>query len=410
MGFLQANLWEINKSFSLRFLGAVLALSQGVIAFNWFYGANSPLKFARHSTTVCWPMITNCSWVKLLSPGIIDATFWIFALSICLSITLFIFTRAGGVSAFFLWVASLLGFFLYTQDFRLSSNAGFLTFFLSFIFLLIPSKAISFRFIIFAIYLAFALLKLNADWLSGFWILEKVSAPDKLGEWVAALITLIELIAPAMLLIRDGRYFWSGWFALIAYHSAMAWLGLTHLSFLFIGLLIFLGLSDLEDRKLEREYIYQSFIHPEPSRFWTFLILTLFGFCQFASHYSWFSNNTGVRSAVQLFTPYPISLVENCKGQLWKVYQNGWRQAEFPQVAGRDNSMKCHPYLRFLDLKSECETLKKEAGFVTVAAIFESKRLFEGSSQVHFQSSDVCDANYQFSDVGRVKWNTKHDR
>lgn len=407
MKFFETNLWEINKSFALRFLGAVLALSQGFIAYQWMVGANSPLRFARQSTTVCWPLFTNCGWVKLLSPGIIDATYWIFVTMIALAVLFFVLTRAAGASAFFLWISTLLGFFLYTQDFRLSSNAGFLTFFFSFIFLLVPSKVFSFRLIIFAVYLSFALMKLNSDWLSGYWIIERISVPDKLGEWLAALITLVELIAPAALLIRDGRYFWTGWCTLLAYHIAMAWLGLTHLSYLFIGLLIFLGIADLEDRKLEREYIYQSFIHPEPSRFWTFLILILFGFCQLSQHFDWWRDRTVVQSTVGLFTPYPISLVENCKGQLWKVYDNGWQEARFPTVEGRDNSMKCHPYLRFLDLKAECEILKSEPNFVTIAAIFESQRVFEGSSEVHFQSSDLCNPNYQFSDVGQVKWNTK---
>lgn len=408
MKFFESNLWEINKSFSLRFLGAVLALSQGLIAYQWMTGANSPLRFARQSTTVCWPLFTNCGWVKLLSPGIIDATYWIFVAALALAVLFFLLTRAAGVSAFFLWLSTLLGFFLYTQDFRLSSNAGFLTFFLSFIFLLVPSKVFSFRFIVFAVYLSFALMKLNSDWLSGYWILERVSVPDKLGEWLAALMALIELIAPATLLIKDGRYFWSGWLTLLVYHIAMAWLGLTHLSYLFIGILIFLGLADLEDRKLEREYIYQSFIHPEPSRFWTFLILVVFGFCQLSQYFSWWRDQTAVQSAVGLFTPYPISLVENCNGQLWKVYKTGWKQSEFPAVEGRDSSMKCHPYLRFLDLKAECEILKNEPDFVTIAAIFESERIFEGAAQVHFQSSDLCHSKYQFSDVGQVKWNTKH--
>lgn len=408
MGFLQANLWEINKSFSLRFLGAILALSQGVIAYQWWISANSPLKFARQATTVCWPMVTNCSWVKLLSPGIFDATYWIFVLCLSLATLLFLLTRIGGVAAFFMWIATLLGFFLYTQDFRLSSNAGFLTFFLSFIFLLIPSKTFSFRFIIFALYLAFALQKLNSDWLSGYWIIDRLAVPEKLGEWLAALITLVELIAPATLLMRDGRYFWSGWLTLIIYHGAMIWMGMTHLSYIFMGLLVFLALADIEDRKLEREYIYQSFIHPEPSRFWTFLILALFSFCQLSHHFSWFSNRTSVQSGVALFAPYPISLIESCEGQLWNIYDNGWRKAEFPKIEGRDQSMQCHPYLRFLDLKAECEIRKKDPNFKTIAAVFESSRLFEGSTEVHFQSSDLCNPNYQFSDVGRVKWNTKH--
>ncbi len=409
MRFFEANLWEINKSFALRLLGCVLALSQGIIAYQWFVGTNSPLRFARQTTTVCWPMVANCNWVKLLSPGIIDGFYWVFVAGILLAILLFLFTRAAGASAFFLWLSTLLGFFLYTQDFRLSSNAGFLTFFLSFVYLLVPSKVFSFRFIIFAIYISFALLKLNSDWLSGYWILGQIQAPDKLGEWLAALITLIEFIAPATLLVKDGRYFWSGWATLIVYHAFMAWLGLTHVSYLFIGLLIFLGVADLQERKLEREYIYQSFIHPEPSRFWTFLILFLFGLSQFSHHFDWLKGQSRLSNYVTLFTPYPVSRVENCTGQLWHVERNGWRKVEFPTAEGRDSSMQCHPYLRFLDLKAECEIQKQQSdNFVTLAAVFESERLFEGTTEVHFQSSDLCHPNYQFSDVGQVKWNTKH--
>lgn len=410
MKFFETNLWEINKSFALRFLGAILAFSQALIAYQWFNGSNSPLLFSRQTTTVCWPIFSACSWVKLLSPGVIDAAYWIFVVSLVVAILFFLLTRAAGASAFFLWLSTLFGFFLYTHDFRLSSNAGFLTFFLSFIYLLIPSKIFSFRFIVFAVYLSFALMKLNSDWLSGYWIMEKVQVPIKLGEWLAALTTLVEWIAPATLLIRDGRYFWSGWLTLMAYHVAMAWLGLTHLSLLFIGLLIFFGLVDLEERKLEREYIYQSFIHPEPSRFWTFLILIVFAFCQLSQHFSWWNHRTNVQSSVSLFTPYPISRVENCSGLLWKIYESGWQQTNFPTAEGRDSSMRCYPYLRFLDLKAECELMKKEPGFKTLAAVFESKRLFEGTSQIHFQSSDICNSKYQFSDVGQVKWNTNHAR
>ncbi|MAV91341.1 MAG: hypothetical protein CL676_07955 [Bdellovibrionaceae bacterium] len=408
MGIFQVNLWEINKSFSLRFLGAVLAFSQGVIAYHWSQSINSPLDFARQSTAVCWPVFPACGWVKLLSPGIIDATYWIFALSAALAVLIFLFTRAGGLAAFFMWLATLFGFFLYTQDFRLSSNAGFLTFLLSFIYLLIPSKTFSFRLIVVALYLAFALLKLQADWLSGFWIIEQLKVPDKLGEWLAALMTLVEMIAPLMLLIKDGRYFWSGWFTLVIYHAGMAWLGLTHLSLLFLGILVFLALADIEDRKLEREYIYQSFIHPEPSRFWTFLFLAIFAFCQLVSDFNWFHAHTRVQSFAALYTPYQISKVETCDGRLWKIYDQGWEASSFPTVEGRDQSMICHPYLRFLDLKAECQQLKNEPGFRTLAGVFESQRAFDGVSEIHFQSSDICNPHYQYSDVGKVKWNTKH--
>lgn len=410
MEFIKSNIYEIKKSSSLAILGVALSVAQLFQAYVWMTSTNSPLVFSAQTTSMCWPIFSSCNWAHWASPGIISGIFWLYVIATVLALVFFLFTRAAGVGASLFWVSTLTGFLLYLQDFRLSSNPGFFTFFLSFLFLLIPSKIFSFRWIIFSLYLSQALLKLNSDWLSGGWVLAQFHVPDKFGEWISGLSTLIEFIAPATLLMRDGRYFWSGWLTLFFYHVLLMSVGVHQMSALFLGLLVFLGFADWEERKLEREYIYQSFIRPEPSRIWPAVVLLIFWFCQGSRYFQIFNHEPRLNSSINLLVPYPMTVMEECELLAWKVSKQGWEEFQLEPNTGRAESMVCHPYLQFLDLKSACELSAKESeDFVTIAAIFKSRRSFDSESKIHFQTSNLCDPALQFSNIGQNSWNSKQE-
>ena len=144
------------------------------------------------------------------------------------------------------------------------------------VWLFLPSKVLSFKLLLAGYFVTSGIHKLSPEWLTGRWFIDNLNIPVKLAEWFAALSTIIEFIAPAVLFLKDGRYFISAFLTLLAYLGGLIYIG-GFLAPTMLGLMLFVfALQLLEERRIEREFIYQSFIRPEPSVVWSGLIVGVF--------------------------------------------------------------------------------------------------------------------------------------
>ncbi|MGZ3723210.1 MAG: hypothetical protein ACXVA9_09785, partial [Bdellovibrionales bacterium] len=207
------------------------------------------------------------------------------------------------------------------------------------------------------------------------------------------------------LLFRDARYFWTGWLSLFLLACANLYIGEYLSSCLALGALVYVALDELELRKAEREYIYQSFIRPEPSFIWGGLFLSLF----WAAQLSPFMNlprKSSLRGALSVFTLHPEAAHEECEQKTFAIYKNRTEEIDVESQLARQPAMFCNPYLRYLDLKATCQQLKKDDSFVTISSVFQVRNFRERSSFRAFEIKDFCSSDISFKHLGEVQWTT----
>ena len=174
---------------------------------------------------------------------------------------------------------------------------------------------------------------------------------------------------------------------------------------LFLGLLMFLAAQDLENRKVDREFIYQSFIRPEPSKFWAQLFIVIFWLGLAAAHFH-FPGRHFLLPISSILTPHPIAASEQCDQATYAVYKNRLEKIEVPEKAGRPETMHCNPYLRFLDLKSLCQHFSSAPEFQTISSFLNVRRMRDTHFQKAFEVRDFCNPSLTYKSLGLSTWTT----
>ncbi|MCB0407444.1 MAG: hypothetical protein KDD34_04510 [Bdellovibrionales bacterium] len=398
MEFLKANLWEIKKSSTVRIFGILLSLGHVLTFVHWFLQDKLPIKYASSSTPMCWPIMETCDVFRSVPLSLLKVGFGGYLLFAIIAAVLLISSRLVGIGWFFFLLATLLKATLYLQDYRLSANIHYLHFLLSIVWLFIPCKTLSFKLLIVSYFLTSATQKLSPEWLTGRWFLQYMEMPVKLAEWFAALSTIIEFIAPIALFFKDGRYFITSFLTLISYLFMLIYIDNFFAPTLLLLFIFVFPLAILEERRIEREFIYQSFIRPEPSTLWAYFLGSLFVIGQvlpLVPNLPVPLHNAGIVLALT-----PGAKVNECRQNTFLIYNHETKEVgdEFKSHLAED--ARCNPYLRFLEVRSLCDEKKTDNNFVTVASFFYSRGLKDTSFKEIFGANDICTQSLKYRDLG----------
>jgi hypothetical protein len=253
---------------------------------------------------------------------------------------------------------------------------------------------------------AAGLSQASPDWLTGNWYMEHLALPIKLAEWLAAMSVLIQMIGGASLLFRDGRYFFSGWLTLLVYECIQLYVGDMLSSCLAIGALIYVALDEFELRKAEREYIYQSFIRPEPSMLWGGLLIAFFWAAQLVP-FANLPRDSRVRNVLNVWALHPKAAHDECEQRTFAFFKGRTEEITVEPELSRQPAMLCNVYLRFLDLKSLCRQMKEsDADFITLGSVLQIHSLRQKSSYRAFEVRDFCDPEFTYQKLSEVQWTT----
>ena len=406
MEILKSNLYEIKKSGSLKTLGGLLALFHVLQFYLWWDQGELPIKFLQQGLPMCRALIENCQFLSLIPLAALKGLFYAYGVFAALGALIFLLTEFVGLGYFLLLICTSLGFSLYFQDLRLSSNEGYFVFLTSAAYLFIPAKHRSMRWLIVSFFVAHGLAQASPDWLTGNWYMEHLSLPVKLAEWLAALSLLVQMIGGAALLFRDGRYFWTGWGALFAFEFGHLFMNELQPSSLALGGLLYVAFDEIELRKAERQYIYQSFIRPEPSFFTGALMLTFFWVAQLSPLLA-LPQTSMAKTFLDLWTLHPEAAHEDCEQKTFAIYKDRIEEIAVEAQVARQPAMVCNPYMRFIDIKGLCKQLRdSDNNFVTLSSSLRVRNFREKSSFKAFEVQDFCNPDLTFKRIGEVEWNT----
>lgn len=401
----KTNVWEIKKSGSLKTLGGLLALFHLLQFYFWSTDGRLPIKLVQQGLPMCWSLMENCGWMHL-PVGLLSVIYYAYFTLMLVAAAVFILTDWVALGYYLLLIGASAGVVLYFQDLRLSTNEGFFILFVTFAYLFIPSKHRLMRRLIISFFVARGLSQCAADWLTGSWYIEHLALPVKFAEWLAAVSVLVQMIGGATLLFRDARYFLAGWLSLFVYACANLYIGEILSSSLTLGALVYIGLDEFELRRAERQYIYQSFIRPEPSFLWGGIFLGFFWAAQLSPFLA-LPRGSSVANFLSIWTLHPQAAHEECEQKTFLQFKDRLEeQAAEPQLA-RQPAMYCNPYLRYLDLKAMCKLWKeRDPEFITVSSSFQVRNFREKTSYQAFEIKDFCATEVTFKHLGEVSWTT----
>jgi hypothetical protein len=406
MEIFRTNLYEIKKSGSLKMLGGIIALCHFLQFCIWYSDAHTPLRLVQQDVPMCWSLFESCDWLRVVPLGLLKVFYYSYGVTACLAALVLLLSELVAFGYTLLVLSSFFGVCLYFQDLRLSSNDGFFIFLASFTFLLMPSKHRLMRGLVVSFFVARGMSQASPDWLTGNWYIEHLRLPIKLAEWFAALSVLIQMIGGACLLFRDSRFFLTGWISLLVFACAQLYMGEILQPCIAIGALAYVLFDEFELRKAEREYLYQSFIRPEPSILWGGILLAIFWLAQLMP-LTGIKAGSSLHQLLDVWALHPEAAQEDCEQKTFAIYQDRIEEVVVEALISRQASMACNTYIRYLDLKSMCRSLKeKDAKFVTISSEMRVRNYREKSARKVFEVQDFCAEDLTFKRLGEVQWNT----
>lgn len=389
MNFIKRNIWELERSSSLIFLGALFSAIHVINYFFWV-GSASYLGKSDSSPLLCWDFFSNCTELYIVPPALTGFMLTAYLIVAGLSLLAFLTRRMTGFAWSLSFLTFLLNLIFYVQDASLHSNVHAMILIAQFCYLFIPSKLNTMRTIVFATYIFSGLGKLSPEYLSGAAIPTAIDIPMKGLEWVGVFSVVIEIIMPFFLLSRVSLRFGYGFGTLFLFHLAQLYLNRNFEPVGMAILLTFFVSEHFEYTRRERESFYRSYEHPEPSKVWWALAASVFLAAQFtpSSH-----------SILALIKIEPPRTHLDCKQITFIYHSDRVEQVELLADTSLSRELACNKNVAFNRVKNICEKNRRDSNFKNVAGYFLSRRLAETEFSPVFASDRFCDSTYTLKDT-----------
>lgn len=400
MEYIKSTLWEINKSFSTRALGFILALTNIYSYFNWQYHSTAFQGLISGASHVCWPFFKSCDTAFLLTASQINIVFGAFTFFSTLAVLSFLSSRLLAVGWLAMLIALVLKSVLYLQDYRFSSNVHYILFIVHFCYLLFPQRKLLFKFLVLAFYLNTGLLKINSEWLSGSQVLADSTLDLKALQLLSMAILLIECVVPFGLFFKHKQFRLVSLITLMCYNifiwaSGGGFYALVQLSFLVVFALEALEFNRYDDSLL----VYQSYIRPEPTKVWIPVIVTFYAMMQLLPIL--FETTQASGSEGHLLSLNPIRAKFQCENI---TYINQSKKIEHIELFDQGQSGQCDPYIIYRKIKSICDEQKSKADFKGITEIFIQKHNKSKQPSQIFKIDNFCDENIKYTSIRSKKW------
>ncbi|MCB0357164.1 MAG: hypothetical protein KDD40_09160 [Bdellovibrionales bacterium] len=385
MEYLKANLWEIKNSSSLRFLGVILSLSHATILYSWF----SKSTLLSGEAAVCWNFLPNCNELVFANTANIKVLFFSYAIFTAISLLCFFSFRVLALGSLTLLFSVLINILFITYDSSLNNNLNSLVIFLNIFFLLIPQKLRISKRIIVSSYFVWGLLKINNEWLAGYWLSKNLDfyLPPKGIEWIAAISIFAEIIAPLFLLSKHSQRFYTGIGLLLVYNIFKGYITGLETAIVHILIIFYFVVSHFEEEKEAREAIYRSYIRPEPSKMWVVITTIIFWMFQILPQGHLFGISKKEWPLQYLKNPIPIE----CKYHTLINYKHGSTHHSSQILDTHIDKMKCNSMIYFNHAKQLCKENNRDPEFVGVSAYFLRRVVSQKDFTRIFESENICE-------------------
>ena len=222
VGFLRAQIAEIEGDAALRWYGVALAFLHVV---TYLYWVDQRVVAFVHAAAepICWPVAPECEKLRVLSAaGVALLLRAYFAAAVGAGL-LFASRRLVPWAYAGLVLVNLLKLGVMLLDYRLRMNQHYMGFFATFAYLLVPGKRDALRVLVTLFYFWAGTLKLNWEWISGAGLYRPMWPFSGVAVVLACVyVIVLELGVAWGLLAKRAWMFWISFAQFLVFH-ALSW-------------------------------------------------------------------------------------------------------------------------------------------------------------------------------------------
>jgi hypothetical protein len=222
VGFLRAQIAEIERDDALRWYGVAMALLH-VVTYLYWVDQRIVTFVSAQAEPICWPLLPACENVRLLSAGGVALLLRAYFAAAIGTGLLFAFRRLVPWAYAGLVLVNGLKLAVMLLDYRLRMNQHYMGFFATFAYLLVPGKRDALRVLVTLFYFWAGMLKLNWEWVSGAGLYRPMwpfSGPSVIVACVYVIV--LELGVAWGLLAKRAWIFWAAFAQFLVFH-ALSW-------------------------------------------------------------------------------------------------------------------------------------------------------------------------------------------
>ncbi len=389
MNRIKSNFWEIARSQLLINTGVLLSL---IYICSYFYWKNLPQFTGASDSTqpiLCWSFFNQCQESILFSSGIAPTLFAILISSSVIALICFLTRRILGLAWFLLFVANMIYSVFYFSDASIATDVGALILLLSWSYLFIPNKPTVFRYVLFLFLIVSSYQHWTIDWLSGATLLNTISLPTKGLEWLAALTMSGYLIFPFLLLSPIAQRRTIGLLGIAAIQIIFFYYDRSFSSISLLIISVFYLFEFFEIKRLERESLYQSYEHPEPSKLGPIIVSLFFLAAQ--------TKAFGHKAIFELVKIQGPAKSVQCQRITFLYSNNDITEISDDGPVAANPALACHSWLNFNYVRNLCHKYSAQPGFKTISHHFLIRNLGDKTYQTQFADNDFCRADLTIS-------------
>jgi hypothetical protein len=382
MNFLKGNFWEIERTPRLFQFSTLFSFIHVIAYFLW--SKQTQVIGAEVARPIlCWGFYENCQnslVVTKLGISFLLGTYLTFAI-------LAFFSSLWRRSAFATWIlvlfTSALHLLIYSLDAGRALDIHGLIVVLGLGYLFVPNKLPFLRTTIVVFHVFLAWRELSPDWLSGAGLIGALPFPLKGLEWMASMGVSIKMTLSLLLVSATWQRMALGAAGLMGYHGFIFYFRHDFSSFALMLLILFYVLDYLAKKKSEFETLYQSYAHPEPSKLWWPMAVSVYVLIQLFQ--------VGESSSLRLVSIAGPPISRECHHVNFANYKNRIEQLQDFAVGELAESVKCHPLAAFNLAKEICARRKSQPDFIGLTSGFLIRRPNEESFSALYNLDNICD-------------------
>lgn len=381
--------WEFQRDRSLMLLAGLLSL----VLFAWNLHWRREDLLDPNSFFVPWPFFEGqmLEWLPSLRRGLLTSSVLLLILSLIASF--FFFLGRAIIIGWCLFFVSLLFFAaIYFTDYQLKNQDLSSLLILSVCLLFLPNKTRVLKLLMISFWIMTSWSWMQSAWIGGEWFEQNWQLHPKIGEWCAAVFCITLAIAPTFLLYKKAKSFWPAWLT-VASCLALVFFKEGFLSVApSLALLIFFATHWFEKRKQANDFVYQNYIHPEPSQLWPAAALVVF----------WTPQGLPYLIKEPSKVLHYLSALEikaegsslQCEAELFVGEKGKVRRLVFPTVRSLE---PCNPYYYFIAAKSVCDNKQTKKDLVNIHFFFRSQNALGEFSNL--ATSKLCEEDFYFQQL-----------
>jgi len=402
--YFQTQITEIKNDTALRIFGVFMGMGHVYSVMNWM-AKKQYMNLAKTGEPLCWPFFEDCFKYRFFNSVEMKGIFVLFGICALIGALLFIPKRYCTLAYWWQIGINIFKTLIYIQDFRMRMNQHYILYFISFVFLFMPNKRNSIRYLLTLIYFGAGLLKYNAEWISG----QALNGEPLFisGGWIPVSCLYVIVLESCIVfgtLAKNKYIFWAAVFQLYLFHI-ISWplVGFFYPLLMFSLLMVF-PLARFIKNTTDPPSLITSFLQGK-QHVSTYILTGIFLCLQFIPMIM--PGDAKLTREGRLFALHMFDALVYCNGDLTlKFKDGGTEKIKIPM--NETTRIKCDPVVNFSRARRYCWQHEDDPNFSDLDFYYEARRSREKEMRPLVDVKDFCSQNLNYNMLRPNAWIKKY--